>query len=317
MNSLTIHEQRLPDVATSDAAHIRTTLDWVGMSEIALPFRLLDADRGEIACQGRAQAYVNICRPDVKGIHMSRLYLLLEAFAEQQLLTPRSLSDFLADKLATHREISDSACLALRFDLYLRRPALKSDHQGWKAYPVELLARLQQGRTQLELKLSIPYSSTCPCSASLSRQLLDQAMQREFGDGDSIDKAQLSRWLLSEQGSFATPHSQRSYAHLRIRLAPQQAFPLQALIERVEACLQTPVQTAVKREDEQEFARLNGHNLMFCEDAARRIKRTLDSMVPVEDFWLKVEHQESLHAHNAVAIATKGVAAGFKVELGG
>ena len=37
----------------------------------------------------------------------------------------------------------------------------------------------------------------------------------------------------------------------------------------MEAALGTPVQTAVKREDEQAFARLNGRNLMFCEDAPR------------------------------------------------
>ena len=34
--------------------------------------------------------------------------------------------------------------------------------------------------------------------------------------------------------------------------------------------LKTPVQAAVKREDEQEFARLNGQNLMFCEDVLSR-----------------------------------------------
>jgi glyoxylate/hydroxypyruvate reductase A len=32
------------------------------------------------------------------------------------------------------------------------------------------------------------------------------------------------------------------------------------------------VQTAVKREDEQEFARLNAQHPMYCEDAARRLK---------------------------------------------
>ena len=48
-----------------------------------------------------------------------------------------------------------------------------------------------------------------------------------------------------------------------------------ALIDRVEQALGTPVQTVVKREDEQAFARLNGENLMFCEDAARRMAAAL------------------------------------------
>jgi GTP cyclohydrolase IB len=71
------------------------------------------------------------------------------------------------------------------------------------------------------------------------------------------------------------------------------------------------VQTAVKRVDEQEFAKLNGQNLMFCEDSARRLKRALDGQPCYQDFWLRVNHLESLHAHNAVAIATKEVEGGY------
>ena len=54
-------------------------------------------------------------------------------------------------------------------------------------------------------------------------------------------------------------------------------FPVVEMIDLVENVLQTPVQAAVKREDEQAFALRNGQNLMFCEDAARRIQRALDA----------------------------------------
>ena len=53
-------------------------------------------------------------------------------------------------------------------------------------------------------------------------------------------------------------------------------FDVVTLINTLEDELKTPVQAAVKREDEQEFARLNGQNLMFCEDAARKIKALLE-----------------------------------------
>ena len=52
-------------------------------------------------------------------------------------------------------------------------------------------------------------------------------------------------------------------------------LPIVELIDRVEQALGTPVQTAVKREDEQAFAALNARNLMFCEDAARRVAHAL------------------------------------------
>ena len=71
------------------------------------------------------------------------------------------------------------------------------------------------------------------------------------------------------------------------------------------------MQTAVKREDEQEFARLNGANQMFCEDAARRLKGALNKTSRYTDFWIRVEHLESLHAHDAVAMVTKGIPGGY------
>jgi GTP cyclohydrolase I len=50
---------------------------------------------------------------------------------------------------------------------------------------------------------------------------------------------------------------------------------------------------------------------MFCEDAARRLKNALGLQLQYRDFWVRVEHIESLHAHDAVAVATKGVEGGY------
>ena len=63
-------------------------------------------------------------------------------------------------------------------------------------------------------------------------------------------------------------HTASPTAEVKVKLAEDlEEFPIVALIDAVEGALKTPVQAAVKREDEQEFARLNGQNLMFCEDA--------------------------------------------------
>ncbi|MNW00176.1 GTP cyclohydrolase FolE2 [compost metagenome] len=78
-------------------------------------------------------------------------------------------------------------------------------------------------------------------------------------------------------------------------------LPIIALIDQAEAALGTAVQTAVKRADEQAFALANGQNLMFCEDAARRLHLALQRLNWLSGFALRVEHAESLHAHDAVA----------------
>ncbi|MGC1548108.1 MAG: GTP cyclohydrolase, FolE2/MptA family, partial [Rhodanobacter sp.] len=98
---------------------------------------------------------------------------------------------------------------------------------------------------------------------------------------------------------------------LLVRFNVGTPLDLISLLDRVEQALGTPVQTAVKREDEQAFALANGGNLMFCEDAARRIQLALDADKNIADFHVRLEHQESLHPHDAVAYASKGVPGGY------
>jgi GTP cyclohydrolase I len=98
---------------------------------------------------------------------------------------------------------------------------------------------------------------------------------------------------------------------VKVRCAPGAPLAPLDLIDRVEAALGTPLQAAVKREDEQEFARLNGTHPMYCEDAARRLCAVLDALPQVSDYVIRAAHLESLHPHDAVAVAVRGVAGGF------
>ena len=307
----------MPDVAANQPAQQNGTLDWVGMSRIALPLHIKDNNLGDYHASAFVESYVNLVDPQIKGIHMSRLYLLLTEFAKKHLLTVESLSSFLKDKLTSHEDISDSTCLQIDFDYLINQPALKSEYSGWKDYPVSIRAVFNRGQMDVEVSVKVPYSSTCPCSAALSRQLLQQAFADDFADNDSIDKSIIENWLCSDRGSIATPHSQRSYASLLVKLdqSYSEGFPMSELVGVAESALKTAVQTAVKREDEQEFARLNGANQMFCEDAARRLKNALSQHHHYSDFWLRVEHIESLHAHDAVAMATKGIQGGYQPLL--
>ncbi len=307
----------MPDVAASQAPQHNGTLNWVGMNRIALPLMVRDSDLGESHVNAYVQTYVNLSNPQVKGIHMSRLYLLLSDFSEKQTLSAANLREFLGHMLDSHHDISDQASLNFDFDYVIKRKALKSQFSGWKDYPTSIKATLKDGKVSLELGVQVPYSSTCPCSAALARQLIQEAFHEDFADKEHISRDEVESWLRSEKGTYATPHSQRSVAKIWVKLNENlDEFPLTDLISAVEDALQTPVQTAVKREDEQEFARLNGHNLMFCEDAARRLKNALNqSEAMFNDFWVRIEHLESLHAHDAVAIATKGLDGGYEPLL--
>lgn len=284
----------LPDIA-AQAIHTHLPLDWVGMCNIALPIRLA----GE-TLRASADAGVSLDDGTSRGIHMSRLYLALEVF-ETEPLSAQLLREVLERFLDSHRGLSANAYLHLRFEMLLKRPALVSPLAGWKAYPVSLEARLKNEVFHVELNVELQYSSTCPCSAALSRQLIQQQFLNDFGNCSLTHEAVLS-WLGSAQGVLATPHSQRSTAKLSIRLRPEVSeLLILELVDQAEAALGTAVQTAVKRADEQAFALANGQNLMFCEDAARRLHLALQRLDWLTGFNLRVEHAESLHAHDAVA----------------
>ncbi|KLJ02082.1 GTP cyclohydrolase FolE2 [Luteimonas sp. FCS-9] len=290
----------LPDVA-GDQAQAARLLDWVGMAEIALPLRIEDGDGHAVTVPARADIGVNLVDPDARGIHMSRLYLHLQDALVRETLGRDTLARVLADCISSQRGLADRVQLTLRYGQLLRRPALASDHSGWKTYPVEIDAVLGPDGLALTLTLSVEYSSTCPASAALSRQLNAARFATDFaGSAPGFDA--VHDWLASPRGLAATPHAQRSRATVRLRLAPDvDALPVLSLVDALELALGTPVQTAVKREDEQAFAALNAENLMFCEDAARRVAAVLAADPRVARFEATVAHFESLHAHDAVA----------------
>ena len=284
----------LPDLATQTLKQ-QQPLDWVGMADIALPVRL----HGQPIAV-RATAGVSLDDGAARGIHMSRLYLALQAL-EQAELSPALLRQVLEQFLASHQGLSHSAYLDLDGQSLYQRPALVSPLAGWKAYPFSLRSRLDERGFHVELQVEIGYSSTCPCSAALARQLIQEQFISDFA-AKSIDHASIHQWLGSTHGVLATPHSQRSTATLQVRLHQNcPDLPLLALIDASEQALGTALQTAVKRADEQAFALANGQNLMFCEDAARRLHRMLREQSKVAGFRLCVAHAESLHAHDAVA----------------
>ena len=291
----------LPDVSRAERAAQLGPLEWVGMQGIDLPVTLAEAGCPS-TLHARADVQVDLPAAHVKGIHMSRLYRLVDSLGEGQALSPAGLHQLLQAMIDSHQDCaSGNARLSLEFDLLTRRPALVSEHlAGWKAYPVRLEATLIGGSFSLQAQVGVTYSSTCPCSAALSRQLVEHAFAEAFTGQQALSVEGVAAWL-RQNATLATPHSQRSVAQVRVQLGEGDELQLLALIERIEQALGTPVQTAVKRADEQAFAALNGGNLMFVEDAARRIQHALAGHYA--DPYAHVRHLESLHPHDASAWA--------------
>ncbi len=291
----------LPDVA-GQAVPLARALEWVGMEGIALPVRISDGAGGFLQVPASVDLSVNLVNPQARGIHMSRLYRHLQEGLAREVITPAGLRHLLQDSVTSQAGLATQARLTLRYQALLQRRALESDNSGWKSYPVQIEATLRDGHLQLALGFSLEYSSTCPASAALSRQLNAERFSHDFDAVAPLSSQAVHDWLQSERGMAATPHAQRSRAQVRVELRTRfDELPLLPLIDALEKVLATPVQTAVKRVDEQAFARLNADNLMFCEDAARRVASVLAADARVESYQASVSHYESLHPHDAVA----------------
>lgn len=307
----------LPDIASqtrNKASSVKSTevfsgLTWVGMEKIQMPVLW----EGQIL-SAEIKAQVNLKPGTSRGIHMSRLYsLLADSFASRN-LSWTHLEGLAQAFIESQGEISEAARLAVRFQIPIERKALKSDLKGWRLYPVEMEvvkttfpgAVGKSTSSQRNMKVEIIYSSTCPTNTALSRELWRQDLKANFSEEKELTLQDMDQWLETLSGMPGTPHAQRSRAEVQVQISDAGFdFGPQSLITGLEEVLQTPVQTAVKRVDEQEFARLNGKNPMFCEDAARRTQSWLNSMPFITAYRAFFEHQESLHPHNAVAIIEK------------
>jgi GTP cyclohydrolase I len=295
-------------------------LQWVGMKGIQLPVRFAGPSDvftgGVVSAMATVDAFVSLDKSDQRGIHMSRVYSRLQnAFLSVDAWSLSAIESLGSELLATQQGASDRFRLQMSLALPVLQQALVSDGKGWRSYPLNLQIIGCKDSINVAVETELLYSSTCPCSAGLARELNYEAFQQRFKDQETVATEDVLGFLKSDAALAGTPHAQRSLAEVRFQLASgfEDVLAVTAVkIKGLEQALATPVQTLVKREDEKEFARLNAENLMFCEDAARRLRDYFISTKEVSAFECKVIHQESLHPHDAVAVVTGGEMADFK-----
>ena len=206
-----------------------------------------------------------IFKPYAEGASEQRFFHMQEDASDDRVMfETRLVGD---DLHRQDQEIEDHALFLRLVDLHLVGRhlgfgAAVEDVDVLEAQTALSKARLDalQAETglRIELGVSVPYSSTCPCSAALSRKLAQQHFLERFPAHRPLDRDAVADWIASPAGMPATPHSQRSHAHVRIAHSEElEGFPFDELVDAIEHALATPVQSAVKREDEQAFAELN------------------------------------------------------------
>jgi len=286
-------------------------IDLVGLKDVELPVKLTN----KIQNSAQVSLQVSLDNPLNRGIHMSRLYLLLHKNFSKEPIHFSLLKKSLWQGIQSQNGDSGSGRLSVKSRWPVLRKALKSSLKGWREYPFYFEVGYSAKKKQFEFVAGaeVLYSSTCPCSASLSFKLIKSRFEKNLGSKKNFNRQEILKHLNQRDFLVATPHAQKSCAFFKVKLKERalKDFSLIQLIDEVEKRLGTAVQTAVKREDEAEFAKKNAENFMFCEDAVRRLGALFKTKKEFSDYSLSVEHYESLHPFTVQSRITKGGLGGW------
>jgi GTP cyclohydrolase I len=272
----------LPDIQCTEPK-IKRSIREVGVEGVVVPFTMESKYGGFRQMTAEVSMRTNL-DADTKGISMSRLLRTLKKFLDlplKQTLIAQILSD-IAENVGSKQSF-------MRFDFLLPvvRPSALTDNE----FPIYHKCRFEgQHKEDNGFKffqgVTVQYASYCPCSAELSKDLISK-------------------------GSMGFPHAQRSFANILVEGKEGSYIWLEDIIESVEGAIKTLPYPIIKREDEQEIARLAAENPIFVEDAIRAIASKLDSMESVYDWIVKCIHEESIHTSEAIAVDWKGIQHGF------
>jgi GTP cyclohydrolase IB len=275
----------LPDIQNTKPIierHIRK----VGVKNIDVPLMIENQLGGFNEVVAQVSMFGSLSKY-IKGVSMSRFIETLKPYLR------RPLKFFLIEKILKDLKKTlevDDAYISFKFKL----PILKNSPISKISFPIYHQCKFQgqivNGNYRFFQGVVVQYASYCPCSAELCKDL-------------------------SEKDSSGFPHNQRSFCYALIEALGEEYVWLEDIIEAIEKATKNSVYAVLKRSDEQEIARIASQNPMFVEDSVRAISEELDKNKKIYDWYLMVEHEESIHPSNAVAINYKGIEGGFDDKL--
>ena len=272
----------MPDLQNGEFNGI--PIDFVGISDFHLPIRIRQKDGGSQEVTASISGSVSLDAVN-RGINMSRIIRTFYKNADQ-VFDINALEKVLRDYQKDLRSFDAHILMNFKYRIWQDALVSKKDdgtpEGGWQYYNVTFDANLDAtGEFKKIIHFDYIYSSACPCSTELS---LYNAFQ---------------------EGVYCIPHSQRSIAHISIDF--DDMLWLEDILTMCRDAIPTETQVFVKRADEGNFAWLNGANVIFVEDAIRKLYKVFVEQENIKDFKIICSHRESLHSHNAVAVITKGI----------
>lgn len=271
----------MPDLQNADFVGI--PIDFVGIQGMHLPLKIREQNGDIQEVMVNVTGTVSLDASN-RGVNLSRILRTLYK-SKDDIFDINKIEEVLRNYQKDIKTFD--AHILMNFKYRIWQDALRSvkddgtPEGGWQYYDVTFDCNLDvTGEFKKVMHVIYLYSSSCPCSTALS------------------EHAALTR------GIYGIPHSQRSVA--KVSLEFDNLIWIEDVVRMCNEALTTEVLVFCKREDEQAFAEKNGAQPKFVEDAIRYIADVLNKNDDVTDYKVVCSHLESLHAHQAVAVITKG-----------
>ena len=271
----------MPDLQNADFVGI--PIDFVGIQGMHLPLKVREKDGGVQEVMVNVTGTVSLDAHN-RGVNLSRILRTLYK-SKDDIFDINKVEEVLRNYQKDIKTFDSHILMNFKYRIW--QDALRSvkddgtPEGGWQYYDVTFDCNLDvTGEFKKIMHVIYLYASSCPCSTALS------------------EHAALTR------GVYGIPHSQRSVAKLSLEF--DNLIWIEDVVRMCNEALTTEVLVFCKREDEQAFAEKNGAQPKFVEDAIRYIADVLNKNNDVTDYKVVCSHLESLHAHQAVAVITKG-----------
>ncbi|QGU33585.1 GTP cyclohydrolase FolE2 [Thermochromatium tepidum] len=263
INSLasTIKGREIADVQRSlDTRHI--AIDKVGIKDIRHPVRVLDRSGTEQHTVATFNMYVYLPH-DFKGTHMSRFVEILNRHERE--ISVSTFKVMLSEM--TERLESEAGHIEMRFPFFINKKAPVSGVESLLDYEVTFIGEIRHGQPHMELRVTVPVTSLCPCSKEIS----------DFG-----------------------AHNQRSHVTVQVRM--ERFMWLEELIELIEREASCELYGLLKRPDEKFVTERAYNNPKFVEDIVRDVAKRLNADDRILAYRVEAENFESIHNHSAYAM---------------
>jgi len=158
-----------PDIAKGKPPK-ELPIDLVGIQGLQIPIKL----NSSFQIPAHLSVFVSLDQAQIRGVHMSRLYLAVHKYFDKHTFKASGLKKLLKQLVQDQKNLSSSARIEINLDWPTQRKALKSSLLGWRVYPVFIRVDYSQTKDTFDFifGINVTYSSTCPCSASLSQEMI-------------------------------------------------------------------------------------------------------------------------------------------------